>query len=87
MENKEINPEELAKRSRNLFLHCTINYNYPTTIVPLPGPKDLKNGENDFSEEDMAKLISFIKDKIDIPLPNDLIRNILDAEFEYFNGR
>jgi len=43
--------------------------------------------EDDFSEEDMAKLIGFIKEKIDIPLPNDLIRNILDAEYEYFNGR
>ena len=84
MEKKEINPEELARRSRNLFLYCTINYNYPTL---LQVPKELKTGETDFSEEDMTKLIGYIKEKIDIPLPNELIRNILDAEFEYFNGR
>lgn len=65
----------MTEEKGQIFINYTFNNNYSQaqqTITPFP-------------EEEMAKLIDFIKVEINLQLPDTLIREILDAELKYFH--
>jgi len=68
---------------QGIYVNCNFTYNYPTQIIPMKigPPKTRIESDQDWN----IKLIEFIQEKIDLPLPKETLEAILKAETEFLS--
>lgn len=88
MDTKDV-LNSLSGTDKSIFFNCTITNVYPVIKVKEPQFEITEGAEMDelIDENHTEELVDFIKNKLGLTIPENIIKEILNAETDYYmNG-
>lgn len=81
-----MNIKDFVDAGKHIYINCTFNQSYPIQQPDIdPGELDYEPTNEEINQT--QDLVNYIKNKLGLKIPEMVIKEVLDAETEYYmNG-